>query len=538
MGKAGLSSVLQFTPLDKRSLEIYNHFTGVCICANLCLLRLRKGFHLGTIVFYMIIALYFLAALVLMVYGLNCYLMLFLFQRGRLPAERRRKNILNRFSPEMEPDHWPTVTTQIPVYNEFNVVARVMRATARMQYPEGKHEVQVLDDSTDETRRLIDRVADELRKEGHDIQVVRRETREGFKAGALAKGLICARGELIAIFDADFAPPMDFLIKSVPFFMEDGRLGLVQARWGHLNDGRSLLTRVQSIGIDGHFMIEQSARNWGGLFMNFNGSAGIWRREAILAGGGWEWDTLTEDMDLSYRVQFRGWRTLYLPDLVVPAEIPEDVGAFKSQQFRWAKGSIQTALKLLPGIFASKVSLFKKVEAFFHLTHYLVHPLMVILAILALPVLMLLEFSHRPLVFVAIALLLGLAMVAPSVLYLVSQRVSYGDWLRRAVYLPFLVVVGIGIALSNTGAVLEALVGRESAFVRTPKKGDREFIAYRIRLPWSGLLEILLGVYCAGSLGYYLAAGKYLVGPFLAAYAAGFLFVGFMTLAHAAGFSR
>lgn len=499
---------------------------------------LLRGIELANVVSYMIIALYFLAALVLMVYGLNCYLMLFLYKRGRLSAERRRKDILNRFSPMMEPEHWPTVTTQIPVYNEFNVVDRVMRAVAGMQYPEGKHEVQVLDDSTDETVGLIDGVADELRKEGHDVRVIRRDKREGFKAGALAEGLKSAKGKLIAIFDADFVPPMDFLTKSVPFLMEDARLGLVQARWGHLNDNRSLLTRVQSIGIDGHFMIEQSARNWSGLFMNFNGTAGIWRKEAILDGGGWEWDTLTEDMDLSYRVQFRGWHTLYLPDLVVPAEIPEDVGAFKSQQFRWAKGSIQTALKLLPGIFDSNASLFKKVEAFFHLTHYLVHPLMVILAVLALPVLILLEFSPRPSVFVAIAVLLGLAMAAPSALYLVSQRASYGDWLRRACYLPFLVVIGIGIAISNTRAVLEALMGRESAFVRTPKKGDREIKAYRIRLPWSGILEILLGIYCAASLGYYLAAGKYLVGPFLAAYAAGFLFIGMLTLAHASGFSK
>jgi cellulose synthase/poly-beta-1,6-N-acetylglucosamine synthase-like glycosyltransferase len=504
-------------------------------CASLLL----KGSHVGTVVSYVIIGFYFLTALVLMVYGLNCYLMVFLFQRGRKGAEIRRAHILNRYAHTKSTNHWPRVTTQIPVYNEYNVVARVMWAVARMKYPKDKHEIQVLDDSTDNTRGLIDQVADELQKEGYNVHVIRRNTRQGFKAGALAEGLNSARGDLIAIFDADFAPPKDYLQRTVPFFLDDDRLGLVQARWGHLNWKRSLLTRLQSIGIDGHFMIEQSARNWSGLFMNFNGTAGIWRKDAIEDGGGWQWDTLTEDMDLSYRVQFRGWHTLYVPDVVVPAEIPEDMGAFKSQQFRWAKGSIQTALKLLPGIFASNVSNFKKVEAFFHLTHYLVHPLMVIMAILALPVLMMLEFSPNPMVFAALALLLGFAMAAPSTLYLVSQRASYEkDWGRRVVYLPFLVAVGIGIALSNTRAVLEALMGHESPFVRTPKKGDREFMRYQIRLPWSGLLEILLGIYCSVSLGYYLAAGKYLVGPFLAAYALGFLFVGFLTLAHASGVSK
>jgi len=502
-------------------------------------LLLLKGSNVGLVVSYIIIGFYFLTALVLMVYGLNCYLMVFLFQKGRKSAETRRRRILNRYTHVISTEPMPRVTTQIPVYNEYNVVARVMRAVARMKYPKGRHDIQVLDDSTDETRGLIDQVAEELRSEGHDVQVIRRKTRQGFKAGALAEGLHLARGELIAIFDADFAPSKDYLQRIVPFFLEDDRLGLVQARWGHLNRERSLLTRVQSIGIDGHFMIEQSARNWSGLFMNFNGTAGIWRKEAIEDGGGWQWDTLTEDMDLSYRVQFRGWHTLFVPDVVVPAEIPEDVGAFKSQQFRWAKGSIQTALKLLPGIFVSNASIFKKVEAFFHLTHYLVHPLMVIMAILALPVLMMLEFSPSPAVFTAIAILLGMAMAAPSTLYLASQRASYGKgWGRRVVYLPFLVAVGIGIALSNTRAVLEALMGHESPFVRTPKKGDREFMRYRIRLPWSGILEIFLGIYCAGSLGYYLAAGKYLVGPFLAAYASGFLFVGFLTLAHASGISK
>ncbi len=494
---------------------------------------------MGMIVSDIIIGFYFLTALVLMAYGLNCYLMVFLFQRGRKKAELRRRRIIGSYRYGENAEVWPEVTTQIPVYNEYNVAARVMRAAAAMEYPQGRHEIQVLDDSTDDTRGLVDRVAHDLLREGHDVHVIRRKRRIGYKAGALAEGLHRARGELIAIFDADFVPARDYLQRMVPFFMEDKRLGLAQARWGHLNWKHSLLTRVQAIGIDGHFMIEQSARNWSGLFMNFNGTAGIWRKSAIIDSGGWQWDTLTEDMDLSYRAQFRGWRTLFVPDVVVPAEIPEDVSAFKSQQFRWAKGSIQTALKLLPQIFASNASTFQKVEAFFHLSHYLVHPLMVIMAVLALPVLMLMSYRPGPAVFSAMALLLGMAMAAPSTLYVAGLRASGGKgWRRRIVPLPFLVAVGIGIALSNSRAVLEALTGRESPFVRTPKKGDREVKPYRIRLPWSGILEIVLGIYCAGSLGYYLAAGKYLVGPFLAAYASGFLFVGLLTLAHASGISK
>jgi cellulose synthase/poly-beta-1,6-N-acetylglucosamine synthase-like glycosyltransferase len=351
-----------------------------------------------------------------------------------------------------------------------------------------------------------------------------------------------AKGDLIAIFDADFVPPMDYLLRTVPFFMAEEKVGLVQARWGHLNCEKSLLTRAQSIGIDGHFMVEQSARTWSGLYMNFNGTAGIWRKQAIMDGGGWQWDTLTEDMDLSYRVQFAGWRTAFIPDLEVPAEIPEDVSAFKSQQFRWAKGSIQTALKLLPDIFRSSDPLFKKIEAFFHLTHYMVHPMMVTLAVLALPVLLSLKAAPGPLAFFAIVIVLSISMIAPSALYVVSQRACYNHWVKRIIYLPFLVVIGVGIAISNSRAVAEAILGIKSGFIRTPKKGDMEMKRYNLSFPWSivgyALTEIFIGIYCAWSLGYYLSCGKYLVGPFLAVYASGFLFVGILTLVHSLGFSE
>ena len=413
---------------------------------------------------HIVIILYFVIAGGLMLYGLNCYVMIFLFKRRRETAARHREAVLSWFKDTFNPHELPSVTTQIPVFNEINVVERIMRAAGGIQYPQGKHEIQVLDDSTDETSELIDRIAEDLRQDGIDITVFRRSGRQGFKAGALAEGLPRAKGEFLAVFDADFVPPADYLLRTVPFFLEDNRLGLVQARWGHLNRHKSLLTRVQSIGIDGHFMIEQSARSWNGLFMNFNGTAGIWRKQAIKDGGGWQWDTLTEDMDLSYRVQFAGWKALFLPDVVVPAEIPEDVNAFKSQQFRWAKGSIETALKLLPGLLKSPIPTFKKIEAFFHLTHYMVHPLMVSLALLALPVLVSMTASPGPFIFGCLAFILILSMTAPSALYFTSQKAAYpDDWPGRMLYLPFLIIVGVGIAVSNTRAVFEALIGYRSA---------------------------------------------------------------------------
>jgi cellulose synthase/poly-beta-1,6-N-acetylglucosamine synthase-like glycosyltransferase len=462
---------------------------------------------------------YFGAVAVIFCYGINCYVMVALFARKRRTPR-----------PQPTPSRWPVVTTQIAVYNELNVVERALAAACRMEYPPGRHEIQILDDSTDETSGLIDRLVRRQQHRGVDVAVLRRRRRTGFKAGALAAGLQKARGELVAVFDADFVPPPDFLLKTVAHFEDQPGLGLVQTRWGHLNRRQSLLTRAQSVGIDGHFMVEQAARDRNGLFMNFNGTAGIWRRRAIEAAGGWQWDTLTEDMDLSYRMQLTGWQTLYLPDVVVPAEIPEDVSAFKSQQFRWAKGSIQTAVKLMPSVGRAPVPLFHKLQAFFHMTHYLVHPCMVLLSLLALPVLLTVKIAMTPVVFSLLAAALCLSLTGPNTLYVVSQRAAYDDWQRRLLALPALVLIGVGVAVSNTRAVLEALLGIESAFVRTPKRGRRQLKAYRVEAPWPALAELLLGIYCGWSLSVYLSAGKWLVGPFLALYTAAFLFTGALTI--------
>ncbi len=477
---------------------------------------------------WLIAGIYLIGNIGLMTYGLNCYIMLFLSKQGWIKAQAARNN---RFLPD---DQLPPVTTQIAVYNEVNVAERVMRAACAMRYPAGKHEIQVLDDSNDETVEVIDRVAAELRGQGHDVQILRRPNRYGFKAGALAEGVRKARGEMIAVFDADFVPPPDFLTQIVPYFMSNEKLGFAQARWGHLNRTRSLLTLAQAIGIDGHFLVEQPARSGSGLYLNFNGTAGVWRKTAIEAGGGWSWDTLTEDLDLSYRVQFAGWQALYLPDLVVEAELPEDVNAFRSQQFRWAKGSIQTVIKLFPQLVKADVSVFKKIQAVLHMTGYMVHPLMLTLSVLALPILTISSHFELPrYVYAILALPLALSIVAPSTLYSVGQIKASPHWKKRILLMPLLMVVGVGMALSNTRAILEAAFGKESEFVRTPKRGGREIKAYRMKMPWAGVFEVLLGAYCTYTLFVYVMASKLGVSPFLAIYAAGFLFIGLLTIAQA-----
>jgi cellulose synthase/poly-beta-1,6-N-acetylglucosamine synthase-like glycosyltransferase len=467
------------------------------------------------------------ASLGLFVYGANCYVMMVLFLRCRAAAARRSAFVTAAAAPRFAaPEGLPLVTTQIPIYNEANVAERALRTVAAIDYPRSRHEIQVLDDSTDETRGIVDRVAADLCAQGHWVRVLRRTDRRGFKAGALAAGLESARGEFIAIFDADFTPPAHFLRASLPFFFADDRLALVQGRWGHHNQAESALTRAQAIGIDGHFMVEQTARTFNGLLMNFNGTAGLWRRSAIADGGGWSADTLTEDLDLSYRVQLRGWGTYFLADLEVPGELPGTLAAFKSQQFRWAKGSIQTACKLAPRIRRSRLSPWVRLQAGLHLTHYAIHPLMVVVALLALPVMALVAHRGSPLLLGASAAVILLSMIAPNSLYLVSQRALYGQWWRRLLWLPALTCLGIGVAVSNSRAVLEALLGRESEFVRTPKRGDQarqHYAAGRTVQPW---LELGLGGYCAASLWFYVAGGSYLIAPLLALYAVSFLVVG------------
>lgn len=434
----------------------------------------------------------------------------------------------------------PKVTTQLPVYNERHVVERLIEAIVNIDYPKDLHEIQVLDDSNDETRRMVSDLVNKYRAKGINIKHIVRDNREGFKAGALNLGLEKAEGEFLAIFDADFVPDKDFLYKTIPFFYERPKVALVQTRWGHINRNYSLLTRAQSIGMDGHFIIEQGARAWNGLYMNFNGTAGIWRRDAIIDAGGWHFDTLTEDLDLSYRAQLKGWKTKFMFDVVAPSELPVDINAYKSQQHRWAKGSIQTARKLLPQVFRTNDSLIKKIEAFIHLNQYMVHPMMIILALLSFPLIILLKsrISDMSLSFPMIGLmfLIFMGAAAPSFLYIVSQKKGYRDWRKRCLFIPALMVIGCGVAVNNTKAALEALLNIKSDFIRTPKYGvigrGRNILVknYSLSLQTFFVSEILLSAYCFIGFMLYTSNMRFVFGPFLLMYAIGFLYVGMLSL--------
>jgi cellulose synthase/poly-beta-1,6-N-acetylglucosamine synthase-like glycosyltransferase len=370
-----------------------------------------------------------------------------------------------------------------------------------------------------------------------------RTDRKGYKAGALEAGLAQAKGEFIAIFDADFIPPPEFLGETLPYFV-DPRVGMVQARWGHINHDYSLLTRIQSMGIDGHFGVEQPARSWGGLFMNFNGTAGIWRKKAIDDAGGWEHDTLTEDLDLSYRAQLKGWKLEFSPGMVCPAELPVHIHAFKAQQHRWAKGSIQVARKLLGRILRARIPLFVKLEAVLHLTHYLVHPMMLIVVLTSLPMLFTQWFYASlsyPIMFFS---LITLATCGPSSLYFYSQRLLYRDWLKNIKYLPLLVCLGTGIAVSNTKAILEAFGKRTGAFIRTPKydiwsRADNwRRKTYRSPESLLSILEFLMGCYALVALILFLTLRKYFISPFLVIYTLGFFSVFTLSMSHSIGGER
>jgi cellulose synthase/poly-beta-1,6-N-acetylglucosamine synthase-like glycosyltransferase len=473
--------------------------------------------------FVVILVLYVFASCLLLLYGINAYLMIYYC------FSSRRRNLWEGCRGGEEEVGWPVVTVQLPIFNERNVAERVIRAAASMDYPRDRLEIQVLDDSVDETREMIDHLADGLKDEGADIKVIRREDRHGYKAGALANGTGLARGEFMAVFDADFVPGHDFLKRTIPPLLEDPKVAFVQTRWGHLNRDENVLTICLSLGIDGHFHVEQPARARSGLFMNFNGTAGVWRRRAIEDAGGWSSRTLTEDLDLSYRVQLAGWKPCYIEDVAVPSELPSTITGAKSQQFRWAKGSIQTAIKNLPRVWRGPYSRLEKIEAFLHLTNYLIHPMMLLLAILALPILLSDRLAAPPYFFAIAAIPIVAATLGPSTMYTVAAFRSPHRTISYLWWLPFLVIYGVGIAVSNTIAVVEAIVGKSSEFVRTPKKGDRRHSGYRLRGNKVWMLEVLMGIYSVGSILAAVKSGNYGILPFLVIFAAGFLTVGVRT---------
>ncbi len=427
---------------------------------------------------------------------------------GRLPEPR----------PELptRPEDWPTVLVQLPLFNERYVAEKLIDAAAALDYPRERLALQVLDDSTDDTTAIVRARVAHHRARGCPIRLLHRTDRAGFKAGALAAGLAAAPGEFVAIFDADFRPAPDFLRRVVPVFAAQPRLALAQTRWEHLNPDVDAVTRAQALALDGYFGVEQVARSRGGLLMNFNGSAGVWRRAAIEDAGGWQGDTLAEDLDLSYRAQLRGWRLTYLPDVAAPAELPTTVMAFKRQQFRWSKGSFQVLRKLGWRLVTSRrISLFHKFEGLLHMLGYLPHPLMVLTLLLSLP-LVLWQQGVSP----ARVDLLGLAGFGPPLLVGLGQiMLARKDWPQRLLYYPVLVLLGIGLACGNTRATYEAFFGQSGVFLRTPKGGNGS--AYALGVDWSTWGEACLAFYAlvTGLLALELAPG---LAPFIFLYALGF----------------
>jgi cellulose synthase/poly-beta-1,6-N-acetylglucosamine synthase-like glycosyltransferase len=406
-------------------------------------------------------------------------------------------------------------------------------------YPKDKLEIQVLDDSIDQTVEVVAQCVEKYRKLGFDIKHIRRDDRTGFKAGALREGLVTARGEFIAIFDADFAPRPDFLLKTIPYFAEDPRIGMVQTRWEHLNSEYSLLTRTQAMALDGHFVIEQAVRNKVGFFINFNGTAGVWRTSCIMDAGNWQADTLTEDLDLSYRAQLRGWKFKYLNNVTSPAELPSEINALKSQQFRWTKGAIETARKVLPDVWKSKLPLKIKIHATFHLTNNLVFPFIVLAGILNVPLVFIKHAGEHDVYFTFMSVFV-FAFVGSFLFYLFSQRDVYKDWQRRLLLFPLFMAGSMGFAVNNSRAVLEGLLKKKSEFVRTPKYSirdkkdswtDKKYVPARINS--TVVVEIVLALYCLFGVASSIYFLEISAVPFQLLFFLGFSFVSVMSVKHA-----
>ena len=476
----------------------------------------------------LLMALYVLMLATVTIYGFHRYLLIFLYYRHRK----------NRPLPARHFQELPAVTVQLPMYNEVFVAERVIQAACAMDYPRDKLQIQVLDDSTDHTVSIASECVRRLAQDGHNVSYLHRPCRRGFKAGALAEALPQASGEFIAIFDADFVPQPDFLLKTIHYFTAP-QVGVVQTRWGHINRDSCLLTKGQAMLLDGHFIIEHGARNSSGRFMAFNGTAGVWRRSCIEDAGGWQYDTLTEDLDLSYRAQLKGWKFAYLPDMVSPAELPPEVNAFKVQQFRWTKGAVQTAKKMLPSVFRASLPLKVKIEAFFQLTNWVVYPCMVLLTLLLFPafVIKLSPFKDGASSQILFDLtVFNLATVSVVFFYLCSQQAIYRSWLDKLKYLPFVMCLGIGISLNNVKAVLEGLLGKQSEFISTPKFGldhsrdctwKSRVSGPRRKPSFMPYIEFLFGLYIVACIAGTLIRYRQITVsiPFLLLFGAGYFYV-------------
>jgi len=477
----------------------------------------------------MVLILYFFALLTLLLFGVQGFVMVYYHFKNRNEEETADPALLV-FAP---------VTVQLPIYNEVYVVGRLIKAACRIKYPKEKLEIQVLDDSTDETSTVVAKIVEEMVARGFDIKHIRRGTREGYKAGALREGLKVARGEFIAIFDADFVPREDFLLRTMPYFFLDERIGMVQTRWEHLNTEYSLLTRAQAMALDGHFVIEQAVRNRAGFFINFNGTGGIWRKACIEDAGNWHDDTLTEDLDLSYRAQLRGWKFKFLRNVTSPAELPSEIIALKTQQFRWTKGAIETAKKILPLVWSSNFPLRIKLQSTFHLTNNIVFPFILLAGILNVPLVYIKNHGGYETYFALMSIFV-VAFVGSFLFYTFSQKEIYPDWRRRLFLFPLFMAGSMGFAVNNTKAVIEGLIGKKREFVRTPKyaiekKGDawtnKKYVP--TRLSFTSFIELLLALYCFFGVLSSLYFSEIAAVPFQLLFCLGFGFVSFLSFKHA-----
>lgn len=474
---------------------------------------------------FLFVLLYFIILCILSIYGAHRFVMATLYRIHKKDIPK----------PDAQFDSLPRVTIQLPMFNEKYVIERLIDAVCKIRYPKDKLQIQVLDDSIDETRQIAADAVQKKADEGMDIVYIHRENRAGFKAGALENGLKTATGEFVAVFDSDFIPQPDFLERTVHYFTNE-KVGMVQVRWEHLNRGFNLLTHVQSILLDGHFVIEHTARNRSGRFFNFNGTAGIWRKSTIADAGGWQHDTITEDLDLSYRAQSKGWQFIYLNEYTTPAEVPVEMIAFKTQQHRWAKGSIQVAKKILPGLLKSKLPFKVKSEAWLHLTCNISYILMVILSIM-MPLTV--DFRIRNSWMTSIwldAIIFICASFSIMMFYMLAQKEARKQsFAQRLAYIPVVMALGIGLSINNCRAVIEALVNYKTGFVRTPKYGVTKSgesiknVKYGFKLNWQPWAETLMGGYFVWGIIHAIQLGAYASVPFMLLFCCGYLYVGLGT---------
>ena len=477
-----------------------------------------------------ILAAYIISLTILFIFGSHGFNMIYYYFKT---FGDRTKDLEEH---EFEITDYPLVTIQLPLYNERYVITRLIDATMRLDYPKDKLEIQILDDSTDDTTGIIQDHIQRYIDQGFDIKHIHRTNRQGYKAGALKEGLEVAKGEYVAIFDADFIPRKKFLKRTIPYFYKYEKLGLVQTRWEHLNREYSLMTRTQAIALDGHFVIEQAVRNRAGFFINFNGTGGVWKKECIFDAGNWEADTLTEDLDLSYRAQMKGWKFKYLVNFTSPAELPSDIFALKSQQFRWTKGAIETAKKIFPVVLKSDMSFKLKVQSFIHLCSNLAYPFILIAALLNLPVMLVKLSGEYDTIFKFMSLFI-FAFISSFLFYLYSQKDVYPDWQNRMIYFPVFLAGSMGFSVNNTKAVFEGLLGKKSEFVRTPKykiTGKQESWKGKKyvnkKLSFTTYIEAFMAVYCFVGVVIAIGTAQIAAVPFQLMFFGGFATVSYLSI--------